>query len=233
MAALVETASRSQSAIRLEMEKRMKKEVESKLAKRERLRARSARDLNRHFNKAFVLPSESAREYNALHKTLKSELPSVSVMDKYEVERIARSMFHVKRTWRLECAAIAAGRPAAVLKLMAGNFGSLGDSDRLVEKAMMLFIGSEEQREMADEILRQFGVTKDQLEAVSLEEKAEFISALGKMRDRSDAVIQSAYKRLLRSAKSRKSIVQHHTSDDSLPMNDNSAERKTVGRKRN
>jgi hypothetical protein len=185
-------------------EKTMANTNRAKLEKREKSRRRRLRHLDNFFDAAFVLPSENVAEFKALNKTLKKEMSGSSVIDRYNVNRIAQSVWHSQRTWRLQAGSIAGARSEALLRLLEPKFGELERGDNVTRIVIDYFTGEIAQVSKAVGVVQAFGITPEQIEAYAVELQAKSLLVLEKMRARSDAAIQSSVKRLKSPAKSKR-----------------------------
>lgn len=191
----------------------------SKVERRQERLARRARDVETFFSSANVLGSENIREYNALYKTLKSEMPRSTLMEKMRVKQLADSIWLVQRALRLQVGAIEGARVEALLKLLMTKFGSFQYADKRDRIAMDYFAGDEDDKRRAMRTVEKLGITRDMIEAYALEIQSSTVVALDKMRARCEHSIDQAEKKLLSPARSKKSKKTREIIDDDAQVN--------------
>lgn len=176
----------------------------SNTEKRKKRLARRAQVLETFFSSTCVLSSEDVREYNALYKTLKSEMPRFSVMQKYRVKQVADSMWLSQRTWRLQAGAIEGARTEALMRLLTPKYGNFLEEDKKIKISIDYLAGSEEEQSKARRIVEKLGITRDMVEAYALELQGPTVMALDKMRARSEQSIDVNEQKLMDSSHSKK-----------------------------
>ncbi|MDO9357236.1 MAG: hypothetical protein Q7T55_26300, partial [Solirubrobacteraceae bacterium] len=170
------------------------------------------------FDSAFVLGSENAKQYNALNRTLKSELPQSTVMDKYNANRITNSMWHAQRARRLQTAVIESAGVKALKMLLKPKYWKVVDRPKRLRLAVLYFSSSEEDRRMATRRVERLGITRDMIEAKALELQGATVMILEKMQTRSEQSIEQAEKKLMKSTRSYTKN-RSNKSERSLPSN--------------
>lgn len=170
---------------------------------KERL-ARRAGHLDKFLSSTSVLGSESEREYNALYKTLKSEMPGASLMEKVRVKQMADSIWLVQRALRLQAGAIQGARVEALIKLLMPNYGNFQDADKRNRIAIQYFAGSDDEQRKATRIVEKLGITGDMIEAFALQLQSPTVMALDKMRARCEHSIDQTEKKLIGPTRSKK-----------------------------
>lgn len=191
----------------------MPSHYDSNPEKRRKRLARRAQSLESFFSSTCVLNSENVREYNALYKTLKSEMPRFSVMQKYRVKQIADSMWLSQRTWRLQAGAIEGARTEALMRLLTPKYGNFLDEDKKIKVSIDYLAGSEEEQSRARRIVEKLGITRDMIEAYALELQGPTVMALDKMRARSEQSIDVNEQKLLDSSQPKKMKRKKKVSD--------------------
>ncbi|QDM17927.1 hypothetical protein [Tardiphaga sp. vice278] len=168
----------------------------SKIAKRKERLARRAAHLETFFSSTSVLGSENIRQYNALYKTLKKEMPMSSLMDRVRVKQLTDSIWLVQRTLRLQAGAIEGAQVEALIKLLMPKFGNFLDDDKRNQIAIDYFSGAEDVQRKATRVAEKLGITRDMIEAFALELQSPTVMALDKMRARCEHSIDQAEKKL-------------------------------------
>jgi hypothetical protein len=142
-----------------------------------------------------VLRSENIREYNALHKTVKTEMPNATVMQKWRNKQIVDAMWQCQRTWRLQAGAIAGAEVEALIKLLTSRYGTFAEAKRLGRIAVTFVSGKGDAQRRAVQTVAELGITRDMIEACAFELQSPNVMALDKMRVRSEQSIDQAEKR--------------------------------------
>ena len=168
----------------------------TKLEKRENLRLRRVRSLDNFFNAPFLLDSENISEFKALSKKLRSEMPCLTVMDRYNTDRIIQSIWLWQRTLRLQAGAIAGTRTEALIQLIEPKYGQLKYGEKPIQFVIDYFNGTKSERQNANRKIESMGITLDEIEARAFELQRETIIILDKMRARNEATIDAAEKKL-------------------------------------
>ena len=168
-----------------------------KIEKRKERLARRTVHLENFFSSTSVLGSENVREYNALYKTLKSEMPVSSLMGKVRLKQLVDSIWLVRRALRLQAGAVEGAQVEALIKLLMPKYGSFQDDDKRNRIAINYFAGAEDEQKKAIRIVERLGITRDMIEAFALELHSPTVMALDKMRARCEHSIDQAEKKLI------------------------------------
>jgi hypothetical protein len=195
----------------------MPKHDRTNIDKREKRVLRRGRDLDNFFDKAFVLSSENSGEFKALNHALKSELPQLTVMDKYNANRIANSIWHVQRTRRLQAAVIEGARVKALIGLLKPKYWKYPERKKRFRLAVNYFSNSDEERTKATRTVEKLGITRDMIEAHALELQGATVLILEKMQARNEQSIEQAEKKLMKSARSGKGKARRGGAADRVP----------------